>query len=165
MQIWKRECLHFLLWLTVNYWTVEQQMRRPCCKLFQMALTLSYGCVGMTVCCLDGWELYWDFWKRFAFSVGFVVLCWDSWDRHFKGGKKEEKTKPLIGNLFKQPPRLKHSRFQKVAFISSPPPPTSNVYRNTNMCSSILDPIITVVFVTKCKMCYCYWPGVRWLRG
>lgn len=96
----KKACLHFRLWLTVNYRTVKQQMLLPHCELFQIVLRLSYVCVGITLWCQDVWESYWDFWKRYAFSVS-----WDIWDRHFRD-KREEKTKTFYWKHFSQPLRL-----------------------------------------------------------
>lgn len=153
----KKDCLHFLLWLTVNYWTVKQQMLLLCCKLFQNVLRLSYKCVGITVWCQDGWELYWDFWKRYAFSGVFFFLFFEIAGRNISG---EEKNKnPFLETFLAAPQTLQHSRFQKATFIFNP----SNVYGNTSICSAVLCPIIIVVFVTKFKMCY--WSGFRWLRG
>ena len=140
----KKDCLPFLLWLTVNYWTVKQQMLPPCCKLFHIVLRLSWGTYV--------WESLLPECLRVV--LGFLrkicIFCILRYLGQTHQGKKGSKDKDLF-LVSTQQVSQSHFHF---------PPLRKSTETPINVVPYL---IIVAVFVTKYKICC--WSGFGWLRS
>lgn len=118
----KKDCLPFLLWLTVNYWTVKQQMLPPCCKLFHIVLRLSWATYVWESLLPECLRVVLGFLRKICI---FCILRYLG--QTHQGGKRKQRQRPFFG--------FNTAGFTKP--LSFPPP--SKVYRNTNKCSAILN--------------------------
>lgn len=125
MQIWKRECLHFLLWLaellnseTTDATTMLQTLPTGSQIELQMCMLPGGLRVVFGISEKDSHFLWVLFFVLFCFEIAGIDVS--------RGGKKEEKQNLLLETFFNRvspnPQTLKHRGFRKSLSFRAPPP-------------------------------------------